>query len=479
MNWEFLINENTIACLLPDAYAHYQRPLQGALTLFLEGLPAQRQEAIAIEQATLPSTATALQRLVLLALSCPVLHKLGQTLARDRALSAELRGWLQQLESLSPSIPFEAVESALTQELGPLDRLGVTLLPPALAEASVAVVLPFHFSGGEVPLNAVFKVLKPGIEERLEEDLDMLERVGSFLDQRCDDLRIPHLDYRESFELVREKLRFEVRLDSEQRNLSLAREFHEGDPRVRIPEVLSDLCTPRITAMERVIGQKVTECSGDFWIEKRRMAKLLIETLIARPIFSRAAQAPFHGDPHAGNLFSTKDRRLAILDWSLVGLLREPERISIMQIMLAAMTFRAERIVAVLCGLSKRQPIDLQALRSIVYKWIERIREGHLPGFSSLTSLLDEAVRNAGLSFGADLMLFRKALHMVEGVVTDMAGGSGLIDQVLLREFIFHFSAEWPWRFLASPDSRSFATRISNTDLAELMLNFPWMAIRF
>jgi hypothetical protein len=60
-----------------------------------------------------------------------------------------------------------------------------------------------------------------------------------------------------------------------------------------------------------------------------------------------------------------------------------------------------------------------------------------------------------------------------------MAGGSGLIDQVLLNEFVFHFSAEWPWRFLSSPDSRSFATRISNTDLAELMLNLPWMAIRF
>ena len=218
-----------------------------------------------------------------------------------------MRGWLQQLESLAPSIAFEAVESALTQELGPLDRLGVTLLPPALAEASVAVVVPFHFSGGEVPLNAVFKVLKPGIEDRLEEDLDMLERVGSFLDQRCDDLRIPHLDYRESFELVRDKLQYEVRLDNEQHNVSLAREFHIGDPLVQIPIVLFDLCTPRITAMERVIGQKVTECCQDSWSEKLRMAKLIIETLIARPIFSRAAQALFHGDPHAGNLFSTKD----------------------------------------------------------------------------------------------------------------------------------------------------------------------------
>jgi hypothetical protein len=231
--------------------------------------------------------------------------------------------------------------------------------------------------------------------------------------------------------------------------------------------------------MERVTGQKVTECRPDFRSEKMRMARLVIETLIARPIFSRAARAPFHGDPHAGNLFSTKDRRLAILDWSLTGSPGEQERISIMQIMPAAMAFGADRVVTILSGLSERQCIDLPALRSIVYKWVGRIRDGHLPGLTWLTDLLDEAVRNAGLRFGTDLMLFRKALHLVEGVVTDIAGGSGLIAQVLLSEFGIHFSAEWPWRFLASPDSRSFATRISNTGLAELMLSFPWGAIRF
>ncbi len=56
MNWEWLINETTIARLLPDVCAHYSRPLQGALTLFLEGLPDLRQKAIAMEQATLPAT---------------------------------------------------------------------------------------------------------------------------------------------------------------------------------------------------------------------------------------------------------------------------------------------------------------------------------------------------------------------------------------------------------------------------------------
>jgi hypothetical protein len=42
-----------------------------------------------------------------------------------------------------------------------------------------------------------------------------------------------------------------------------------------------------------------------------------------------------------------------------------------------------------------------------------------------------------------------------------------------LGEFITNFVAEWPWRFFSSPDSRSFATRISNTDLAELALGLP------
>jgi ubiquinone biosynthesis protein len=478
MNWELLINETTLALLVPDVYALYRRPLQEALILFLEGLPAKRQEAIAIEQATLPPNSTISERIVLLVRSCPVLHKMGQALARDRNLSAELTSCLQRLESFPPTVPFEAIERVLTQELGPLDRLGVTLMPPALAEASVAVVVPFRFSGREVPLNGVFKVLKPGIEERLEEDLVLLERVGSFLDQRCNDLQIPHLDYRDSFEMVRDKLQYEVRLRTEQHNLTLARDLHKRDPRVRIP-ALFDLCTPRITAMELVTGQKVTECCPDSGSEKMRMARLVIEALIARPIFSADAEALFHGDPHAGNLFSTKDRRLAILDWSLTGSLGEKGRISIMQIMLGAMAFRADRIVTVLSGLSNWQSIDLPALRSIVYKWIERIRHGHLPGFTWLMGLFDEAVCNAGLRFGADLMLFRKALQMVDGVVTDIAGGSGLIDQVLLSEFVLHFSAEWPWRFFSSPDSHAFSTRVSNTDLAELMLSFPWGAIRF
>jgi len=132
-----------------------------------------------------------------------------------------------------------------------------------------------------------------------------------------------------------------------------------------------------------------------------------------------------------------------------------------------------EGVAALLAGLSERQSIDLAALKSIVFKWISRIRDGHLPGLTWLTGMLDEAVGKAGLRLGADLMLFRKALLMIEGVVNDLGGGSGLMDRVLLSEFAIRFFVEWPWRFVTPPASRSFATRISNTDLAELTTGFP------
>jgi ubiquinone biosynthesis protein len=472
VNWGLLI-EGAVASVLPDEYAHFRRPVLGALTTFLENLPAAHQAAVLADQAALPPAATAAERLFELARSCPALHKLGQILARDRRLSPELRQHLQGLESLPPSTPLGAVQAILAQELGPLGRLGVTLEPPALAEASVAVVVPFRAG----PRRGVFKVLKPGIEERLDQELGPLERVGSYLDERCHEFGIPHLDYQEVFEQVRDKLRDETRLDLEQRHLAQARATYEGERRVLVP-ALFEHCTARVTAMERVTGWKITDHGLGPSEERRRLADLLVEALIARPIFTKASPAVFHADPHAGNLFLTDDHRLAVLDWSLVGSLGEPERVALVQTLLAAMTFDGEHIVTALEALSERAP-DRPALRGVVHAWLRRVRRGALPGLTWLMGLLDEAAQTARLRLGPDLLLFRKALHTLEGVEADIGAGASRVDDVLLGEFLRHLATEWPQRWLALPGCRAFATRLSNADLAQMMLRLPWAATRF
>src|ERR1700690_4153538 len=139
-NWNSALDETAISAVLSDEYARFAQPIREGLIRFLEGLPAAYQDEILQRQAALPASAGISQRLALLARSCPVLHKLGQILARDQRLAPELRAQLRELESFSPTVPEEAIRKTLARELGPLELRGIRLILPAIAEASVAVV---------------------------------------------------------------------------------------------------------------------------------------------------------------------------------------------------------------------------------------------------------------------------------------------------------------------------------------------------
>ena len=168
-----------ISSVLSDEYARFVQPIREGLVVFLQGLPVQHQEEILVRQATLPVSASISERLALLARCCPVLHKLGQILRAIQRLAPELREHLRELETFPSTIGEDAIRGILAQELGPLELRGLRLTPPAIAEASVAVVVPFErvtrsrresTNDVEHP-RGVFKVLKPGIEERLELEL--------------------------------------------------------------------------------------------------------------------------------------------------------------------------------------------------------------------------------------------------------------------------------------------------------------------
>jgi ubiquinone biosynthesis protein len=317
-------------------------------------------------------------------------------------------------------------------------------------------------------------VLKPGIEDKLEVELELLEQVGSYLDQQCDRFQIPHVEYQEMFEQVRGKLRCEVRLDLEQHHMELARSVYAGDPRIHIPGLLEH-CTPRVTAMEWVTGGKVTDHGLDTASDRQRLATLVVQALIAQPIFSRAAKAIFHGDLHAGNLFLTEDQRLAVLDWSLAGSLADKDRMALVQILLSAVMLDHGGMVATLTELSEK-PADPATLDSVARAWLRRIRQGQIPGFSWMMGMLDDAVLTSGVRFGADLMLFRKTLHTLDGVLADIGAECGSMDFLLMREFFHHLAAELPGRWISPPDWRGFPTRLSNNDIKRMITGIPWAA---
>ena len=168
---------------------------------------------------------------------------------------------------------------------------------------------------------------------------------------------------------------------------------------------------------------------------------------------------------------------LAILDWSLTGTLSKEGRVRLSQILLGAASLDPEAIVRAIAGLA-RGSVDEAALRPVVGTALRQVAQGAWPGLGWLTGLMDATVTEARVRFGADLMMFRKVLHTVQGVVADIDEPFP-VDRVLAVSFLARFGVEWGPRLLAPPFSRALSTHLSNADLASVFLSTPLVASRY
>jgi ubiquinone biosynthesis protein len=475
--WTDFADALDLGPLVPEAFARYRQAIIDGMMVFLDRLPEEQTGAILLDQALLGEHADIAARLVAIARHCPALHKLAQVLARDRRLPADLRRHLQTLETMPASRDLAWLREQIEGEIGPLAALDVTLDEEPLAEASVAVVVPFvwHVGDAASPRRGVFKLLKPGIEAVLERELAVLQEIGAVLDARCSEYGLPPIAYEESFAQVRDLLRRETHLDLEQRHLAEARAVYAGVDAVFVPEVFA-FSTPRLTAMERVDGGKITSVAELPDADRRRLAASIVAALIARPIWSEAESSLFHADPHAGNLMLTPDGRIGLLDWSLVGRLGKRERICLTQILIGALTIDAARIVA---GIIELGALDgeIDTLRAAVDASLEPVRAGALPGLDWLTNLMDATATQGRVRYGANLIVFRKVLQTLQGVVADVCADAEP-DLALAAAFAGRLIGEWPARAVAGPFRRDFATHMSNFELAHLFASAPLLASR-
>jgi ubiquinone biosynthesis protein len=447
--------------LVPDIYAEYRPLVVDGFVQFLGRLSNERIEAIVSEQLMLPEETSVDERLVAMLHQCPTLHKLGQVVSHDKRLAPALRERLQSLESLAPTTELSSIEAVLARELNGIPA-GIELAPRALAEGSVAVVLPFGWNepGERLPRRGVFKILKPLAEQQMREELGLFPAMGEYLEERCKHYGLPALDYRNTLDSVRSLLLNEIRLDLEQSHLAKAERFYAGEHEVHVPRLLP-FCTPHVTAMERIDGVKVTNPRLEAE-RRRKLAATIIESLLAKPFWSAEPLAVFHADPHAGNLFASEDGRLAILDWALIVELTREQRAAVMQAALGALTLDEQQTIRAIASLGK--VLERRKLEDAVADAFRLVRRGVFPGFDWLTGLLDGVMAAGAMQFPEELTLFRKALLTLSGVVSDVSGRPSL-DQVLTKTGAAQFFRELAGRPLARIDSRDFGSHLSNEDL--------------
>lgn len=435
-----------VASLVPNKFAIWREPTRESMLFVISKLSAQRLAPKLVEQYELPLQTSPEVRLLKLIAKVPGLQKLGQVLARNRHLRHSVRMALSKLENGIRDVGIDEVIAVVRRELGKnIPEYEIEIENALLSEASVSAVVRFTWWNAEKRQreHGVFKVLKPYIPTCFAEDMKILQDLADFFGERSHEgfasALIP-----DTFGKIRRHLQHEVDFPGEQAALKEAARHFKAVPGVRVPKLIPQFCTARITAMSEEDGVKVTTAAVHMSARRRaQVAQQLVEALVAFPLLSREANSMFHADPHAGNLLYDRHKgELVILDWALAERLdREQRRRLALLFMAVALRNEAAACLQIEelseAGMETRSQ-KARAIRQTVHRFMTGLAVAHLPRAVDAMSLLEKAAM-VGVRFPSSLIMFSKVLFTLDGILDDIRGNGTTAEFTIARSLFMRW----------------------------------------
>ncbi len=436
--------------LVPETYAHWRPLVRDAMSFMLSRLSTTRLAPKLVEQIDLPRNTSAELRLLRLIAKVPGLQKLGQVLARNKHLPEPLRRALAELENGISDVDAEHVRAIIFAELRPqLQSCAVNIEPKLFSEASVSAVVRFTWWNPDIRRRerGVFKVLKPYIPACFAEDMHLLAQLAKHLGAKAKTYGFaPHV-LPDTFNDVRRLLQHEVDFAREQDTLQKAGQLYKGVKGVRVPRLIQPLCTPRITAITEERGKKITDAvrRAPSW-DRALVSTQLVDAIVAIPLFAPSGDVLFHADPHAGNLLYDRAREeLVILDWALTEHLTRADRRHLA--MLFLMIFLRDPIgageaVLALSPKGRRERSKTRHVRESIAEYLDRLPAKHIPSAVDAMDLL-ETIAWKGVRLPPSLVMFRKALFTLDGILHDINAPEFSMESVMLRHIFEMWKGSW------------------------------------
>lgn len=244
----------------------------------------------------------------------PTFIKLGQLLStRPDLLPDVYIDALSRLQDNVEPFPAEEAEAIVAAELGVrVNKAFLEFEREPMAAASLGQVHRARLRDGRP---VAVKVQRPGVRERIVEDLDALEEVAGFMDRHTKTGR--RYEFGRTLTEFRKSLLQELDYRREAENLATLRANLAEYPNLHVPAAVADYSTSRVLTMEWVQGRKITSLSPLAHLELN--GRELAEELFRAYLKQILVDGFFHADPHPGNVFVTDDRRLALIDLGMVG----------------------------------------------------------------------------------------------------------------------------------------------------------------
>ncbi|MBL8348611.1 MAG: ubiquinone biosynthesis protein UbiB [Rubrivivax sp.] len=359
----------------------------------------------------------------------PTFVKLGQILAgRADLFGPEWIAEFGKLHSRVPTVPLEDLRPQLREDLGAEPEAVFTRFDAEpLAGASIAQVHRAQLRDGT---EVIVKIRRPGIRDKIEADLRLLERMALMAEAELPTLK-PYGPAR----LVREFAR------SLRRELDFARECRNAEriaanlaelPFVVIPRVHWAHTGERINVQDHIDGiagehyERLRPAGLDPALLARRGARAVLKMIVEDGFF--------HADPHPGNIFYLPDNRLAFIDFGMVGRLSAQRREELLQLLLGLVQRQPDAVADVLLEWAGNDHhVELGQLEAEIETFVDQYHGTPLAQLSLAEMLTDVTaiLREHHLALPADLALLIKAFITLEGMGRSLDPGFHMATEAL------------------------------------------------
>ncbi len=346
----------------------------------------------------------------------PTFVKLGQLLSTRPDLLAP--GYTQALARLQDDVEpfsFAEVERSIGEQLGASAQdVFAELDHVPMASASLGQVHAGRLRDGRP---VVVKVQRPGIRQQVEEDIEALSQVASFLDEHTDAGR--RFGFADLLRQFQRSLMDELDYRREAANLKALGRMLAGQARIVVPAPVDDFTTGTVLTMDRIDGRKVTEL-GPLAVLEMDLAPLA-EDLFEAYLRQILVEGFFHADPHPGNVLVTRDCRLALIDLGMVARVPSGLQDRLVKLLLAVADGDGEQAAEEGIAMGRRlEDFDEARFRREVVDLVGRtytMKLGDLEA-GSVVMEMTAIAGECGLRSPPELALLGKALLNLDQVAT-------------------------------------------------------------
>lgn len=344
----------------------------------------------------------------------PTFVKFAQIISnRPDLLPQDLIIELEKLQDNVPPFSEDLVLQKIEREFDKsLDTMFRHIDTTPIASASLSQVHRAVLVTGE---EVALKVQRPGIRKVITADIAILKDIAVLASKRFPEVALMRpLELIDTFErAMRKELNFIVEASSIKR---FTNNF-EGESDIYIPKVYSQYSSSKVLCLEYIDGVKISnlEAIKAMDIDTMWLAKRGVE-LYFKQIFEHGF---FHADPHPGNLFVLKNKKICFLDFGMMGTILPADQEILADLIYYIAKKDARKLTLTIQRLAKDQPIrNIEDFEYEVQDFLEAVNVVSIDDVEveEVVNGLKDVMYRYNLGIPRNLHLLLKALVMIEGV---------------------------------------------------------------